>query len=479
MADIEWLVEQIEDSPEGPQVGAFFDFDGTLIAGYSALAFFKYRLKRGEISAHEVVRTIAESLNVERRGKDVDELMRVGISGQAGRTIAEVDQWARGIFAREVAEMIYPASRSLIEAHLRKRHTVVIASSATRPQIQATADDLGIDYIICTEMDADDSEVYTGELGSAIRWGQGKADGVAEFAERTDVDLASSFAYSNGIEDVPFLSLVGRPIALNPDDELAKTAREKDWPIANLKRPPETNAVDLVRSAAAGGVFLSTFGAAGLLGALNRSRSMAANITSAVGADLALAAAGVRVRVVGEENAFAARPAVFTFNHQSQLDPFILSAVLRKDFSGVAKKSLQKNPVFGPVGYLTEAVYIDRADSSKARSGLEAAVEALQEGKSIAIAPEGTRSPTPRLLPFKKGPFHLCMQAGVPMVPIVFRNCGEIMAPHSMVIHSGTVDVAVLPPVPTDDWTKENLSEQVAKVRQMYLDTMADWPGGA
>jgi 1-acyl-sn-glycerol-3-phosphate acyltransferase len=68
------------------------------------------------------------------------------------------------------------------------------------------------------------------------------------------------------------------------------------------------------------------------------------------------------------------------------------------------------------------------------------------------------------------------MQAGVPVVPIVMRNCGEIMAPHSMVIHPGTVDVAVLPPVPTDDWTTDSLDEHIAQVRQMYLDTLADWP---
>ena len=121
-------------------------------------------------------------------------------------------------------------------------------------------------------------------------------------------------------------------------------------------------------------------------------------------------------------------------------------------------------------------VYIDRADKTKAISGLDEAVAALHSGTSIAIAPEGTRSPTPRLLPFKKGAFHLCLQAGVPLVPVVVRNCGQIMAPHSKVVHSGTVDVAVLPPVPTDDWTRENLNEQVAKVRQLYLDTMADWP---
>jgi putative phosphoserine phosphatase/1-acylglycerol-3-phosphate O-acyltransferase len=68
------------------------------------------------------------------------------------------------------------------------------------------------------------------------------------------------------------------------------------------------------------------------------------------------------------------------------------------------------------------------------------------------------------------------MQADVPVVPIVMRNCGEIMAAHSMIIHPGTVDVAVLPPVATTDWSKDNLDENIAAVRQMYLDTLGDWP---
>jgi putative phosphoserine phosphatase/1-acylglycerol-3-phosphate O-acyltransferase len=184
----------------------------------------------------------------------------------------------------------------------------------------------------------------------------------------------------------------------------------------------------------------------------------------------------VRLNIIGEENVWAVRPAVFLFNHQSQLDVFVLAALLRKDFTGVAKKSLEKDPFFGPIGYLADVAYIDRSNSAAARKGLEPAVEALNNGRSIAIAPEGTRSPTARLLPFKKGPFHIAMQAGVPVVPIVMRNCGEIMAPHSMVIHSGTVDVAVLPPVPTEDWTKDDLDERIDEVRQMYLDTLADWP---
>ena len=476
MADIEWLIEQIENSPGGPEIGAFFDFDGTLIDGYSAAAFFKYRLRRGEISVSEVVKTVREGINVERRGHDVSEMMRVGIQGQAGREADEMDAWARNVFSKKIAGMIYPDSRLLIEAHLRKGHTVVVASSATRPQIQATADDLGIDHIVCTEMDVAEDGRLTGDLATDIRWGQGKADGVIEFAEEYGIDLEDSFAYSNGEEDLPFLELVGHPTALNATEELRDIAKERGWPVARLKTPPSTSVLDLGRSAAAMGVFAGSVAAATGLAILNRSRSLGANIAASAGSDLALAAAGVRLNVVGEENIWAARPAVFLFNHQSQLDVFVLAALLRKDFTGVAKKSLEKDPFFGPIGYLADVAYIDRSNNAAAREGLEPAVEALRNGRSIAIAPEGTRSPTPRLLPFKKGPFHLAMQAGVPVVPIVMRNCGEIMAAHSMVIHAGTVDVAVLPPVPTDDWSRANLEEKIAEVRQMYLDTLGDWP---
>jgi putative phosphoserine phosphatase/1-acylglycerol-3-phosphate O-acyltransferase len=478
MADIEWLIEEIERSPEGPEIGAFFDFDGTLIDGYSAAAFFKYRLRRGEISAKEIARSIRESINIERRGHDVDELMKVGVMAQAGRAVEEVDNWARTVFSKKIAETIFPDSYLLIDAHQRKRHTVVIASSATRPQIQATAEDLGVDLIVCTEMAADEDGRYTGELGSPIRWGEGKAEGVRRFAAEHGIDLAQSFGYSNGNEDQPFLETVGRPCALNPDEALAVAARERKWPVARLMRPPSTGPLEVARSAAAVGVLSAAVGTSVLLALVNRNRAMGANLVAGVGADLALATAGVTLRVHGEENLWAARPAVFLFNHQSQLDAFVVGALLRKDFSAVAKKSLERDPIFGPVGYLTDVAYIDRSDPGKARSGLEPAVEMLRSGKSIAIAPEGTRSPTPRLLPFKKGPFHMAIQAGVPVVPIVLRNCGEIMAPHSYVIHPGVVDVAVLEPISTADWTKEHLNEQIADVRQRYLDTLADWPEG-
>jgi len=92
------------------------------------------------------------------------------------------------------------------------------------------------------------------------------------------------------------------------------------------------------------------------------------------------------------------------------------------------------------------------------------------------ISPEGTRSVTPTVGPFKKGGFHLAMQAGVPIVPIVIRNAGEIMWRDAKIAQSGTIDVIVHPPIPTDGWTREDLDAAVANVQQLYVDTLEDWP---
>ena len=97
-------------------------------------------------------------------------------------------------------------------------------------------------------------------------------------------------------------------------------------------------------------------------------------------------------------------------------------------------------------------------------------------GFPILIAPEGTRLDTTEVGPFKKGPFRIAMSAGIPIVPIVIRNAEVIAARDSSTFNPGTVDVVVYPPIPIDDWTHENLSDRIAEVRQLYLDTLKDWP---
>lgn len=236
------------------------------------------------------------------------------------------------------------------------------------------------------------------------------------------------------------------------------------------------NPVRVARSAAALGSLGVGFATGATAAVLNGNRRTGANLMSVIGTELALAAAGVSLNVHGEQNLWSRRPAIFVFNHQSQLDMPIMGALLRKDFTGVAKQSLQANPVFGPIGYLADVAFIDRGDPAAARQALAPVVEALRSGTSLAVAPEGTRSGTGELGEFKKGPFHMAIQGQVPMVPVVIRNAYEIMVPHSYLLNPGTVDVAVLPPIDTSTWTTETVEAHRDEVRSMFAETLANWP---
>ena len=215
MPDIDGLVAEVEASPEGPQIGAFFDFDGTLIDGYSAVAYFRDRLLARDVGTTELLRSLVESVNVEVRGQDVHRLVEIGVGALGGRSVVDVDKMGDRLFRKHIAQMIYPEARALIAAHKARGHTVVIASSALSFQVEAAARDLGIDDILCTRMESRDG-VLTGFVDGPILWGDAKAQAVRDFAAERGIDLSRSFAYGNGAEDLTYLATVGNPRPLNP-----------------------------------------------------------------------------------------------------------------------------------------------------------------------------------------------------------------------------------------------------------------------
>src|SRR3546814_1830177 len=128
----------------------------------------------------------------------------------------------------------------------------------------------------------------------------------------------------------------------------------------------------------------------------------------------------------------------------------ILAKLIRRDMGAVGKKEIRDIPILGKLMEGGGTVFVDRADGQSAIRAMEPLVDAIRkEGKSICIAPEGTRSLTPKLGPFKKGAFHLAMQAEVPIVPIVIHNATDVAPKNEFVIRPATVRVTVLPPVDT------------------------------
>jgi putative phosphoserine phosphatase/1-acylglycerol-3-phosphate O-acyltransferase len=143
---------------------------------------------------------------------------------------------------------------------------------------------------------------------------------------------------------------------------------------------------------------------------------------------------------------------------------------LRRDLAGVGKKEIGDVPVLGKLMQLGGTVLIDRENSKSAREAMEPLVDVLQkEGRSVCIAPEGTRSTSTNLGRFKKGAFYLAMQAGVPIVPIVIHNAIDVAPRGQYVFRPATVKVSVLPPVDTRGWTAATMNEHVESVRDMFL----------
>jgi putative phosphoserine phosphatase/1-acylglycerol-3-phosphate O-acyltransferase len=299
---------------------------------------------------------------------------------------------------------------------------------------------------------------------------------VQRFAAEHDIDLKDSYFYADGDEDVALMYLVGNPRPTNPEGKMAAVAKRRGWPILRFNsRGPVGLRRQLRTLAGFGSMFPVAAGAVGV-GVLTRNRRRGVNFFTSNFSQLSLAIAGVHLNVIGEENLTAQRPAVFIFNHRNQVDPVITGALVRDNWVGVGKKELQKDPVMGTLGRLLDGVFIDRDDQAAAVEMLHEVEDRARRGLSIVIAPEGTRVDTTEVGPFKKGPFRIAMAAGVPIVPIVIRNAELVAARNSTVINPGTVDVAVFPPLSVQDWTLDTQPERIAEVRQLYLDTLANWP---
>ena len=470
-------LEQVYAGPEGPDVAAFFDFDGTLIHGFSAVDFYLDRIRSGKVGPLEAIRTTALALRGVETEEDFDKLIAIGLSGLDGHHTDDVTAVGERVFAKKLAARVYPEAWQLVQAHHRMGHTVVLASSATRFQLEAAARTLGIDHVLSTALEAGEDGVLTGRADGPTLWRAGKARAVRDFAGAHGIDLEASYAYSNGNEDIDFLSQVGYPAATTPEDRLREHATSEGWPVLDFRSRGLPSVATIVRSAAAMGGILTGIGTGAAFGLLNGSRRTAISSIMALSSEYSLALAGVKVDIVGEQHVWEQRPAVFVFNHQSQLDVFVICHLLRRDFTGVAKQELTKDPIFGPVFKFAGVAFVDRQGGGNPREALAPAVAKLREGISVVIAPEGTRSLTPTLGEFKTGAFHLAREAGVPVVPVVIRNAGELMWRDSLTVKPGTVQVAVLSPIDVSAWPADQVRNKTREVQAMFEDTLAHWPG--
>ncbi|KAK0207014.1 hypothetical protein DFS33DRAFT_1452866 [Desarmillaria ectypa] len=180
----------------------------------------------------------------------------------------------------------------------------------------------------------------------------------------------------------------------------------------------------------------------------------------------------IQVEIEGQEHLVAERPSVLMINHQSFLDILIVGRLIPRRTSIMAKSSIRWTPL-GPFMIMSGAIFVDRGNNARAVESLKAAGETMKSGSvSIWMYPEGTRhlSEENNLLPLKKGGFHLAIQSGIPIVPIVAENYWWLY--RKGFFGTGKIKVRALPPIQTKGLTTEDATALSVRVREQMLEAL-------
>jgi 1-acyl-sn-glycerol-3-phosphate acyltransferase len=194
------------------------------------------------------------------------------------------------------------------------------------------------------------------------------------------------------------------------------------------------------------------------------------------GVRLGLALSGIRYRVAGAEHLPLDRAAVYCANHQSNVDPPLLFTALHPRMHILYKAEIEHIPILARAFRMGGFIPVDRRNKEAAMRAIEAGAASLRSGHSFLIFPEGTRSKTEDLLPFKKGGFIMAIKAGAPIVPVAIQGGRAAMRRGSRIIRPVTISVRVGEPIPTAGLDLKQRDVLIARVRERISDLIALGP---
>jgi putative phosphoserine phosphatase/1-acylglycerol-3-phosphate O-acyltransferase len=411
---------------------AFFDLDRTLLRGASG-PMFSMMLKRvgvlpdrsipGEGLVFRFFDVVGETIP----SMVATRQMARAAAGWDRALVQEAGQLAATLLVEEVPGF----AKAAIAKHHAEGRKVVMATTSPYDLVKPLADALGIDDVIATRYGERDGR-YDGSVDGFFVWGPGKLAAVRDWAGRHGVDVARSYAYSDSVYDLPLLSAVRFPTAVNPDPRLRIVATLRRWPSQFFDVPagvPKLAGIEPQRA----------------LQMLARPQLFP----------------WVRFDVGGIEHIPTDGPAILVGNHRSYFDPLAIGWALAQAGRPVrflGKKEVFDAPVVGQIVTALGGIRVERGSGSD--EPLQAAAEALAAGEAVAIMPQGT---IPRGRAFfepelkgRWGAAKLAALSGAPVIPIGLWGTEKVWprnakAPNVLAIgHPPTVRVRVGPPVPLE-----------------------------
>ena len=374
---------------------AIFDLDRTLITSSSATVFRKHLGDAGLGGSGDLPLADVLTKFYEQFGENwlMMQPARLASRAGAGWSVDSVSDAMEGA-AEDLAELLLPYAAKVIEEHREAGRLLVMATTSPLPFVKPFADRLGFDAAVATKWERD-GDVFTGRMDGDFVWGRTKADAVADWAAENSVDLRQSYAYSDSYFDAPLLAMVGHPVAVNPDLQLRATAAIRGWPVRHFDRADGIAKI--------GGREIQEWGRP-----LMRPEILAPN---------------AQIEFEGIENIPESGGAIVVFNHRSYFDPTVMGLVISKagrNVRGLGKKEVFDAPIIGRLMKAAGGIRVDRGTGSD--EPLDAAIEAVDGGDILMMAPQGTIPRGPAFFePVLKGRWgaaRIAAATGAPVIPV-------------------------------------------------------------
>jgi HAD superfamily hydrolase (TIGR01490 family) len=264
-------VEQPPPVPD-PTAAAFFDVDNTLMQGASIYHFARGLAARKMFRPRDLARMMWGQLSYRVRGAEnpdqIQAAREAALAFVAGHKVEDIVRLGEEIYEESMASRIWEGARELTTRHLNAGQRVWLVTATPVELASIIARRLGLTGALGTVAEARDG-VYTGHLVGGLLHGEAKAEAVRALAQREGLDLSRCAAYSDSLNDLPMLTLVGQPSAVNPDPGLRAEARKQGWPVYDFRSGRRVTMIALPVAAGAGAVA----GGVAAGAALNRRRA--------------------------------------------------------------------------------------------------------------------------------------------------------------------------------------------------------------
>jgi HAD superfamily hydrolase (TIGR01490 family) len=254
-------VEAAMAVPPDPTAAAFFDVDNTVVRGASIFHLARGLYRRKFFTGRDLGRMAWQQARFIAVGESMEHMRQIresALSFVAGHSVAELTAIGEEVYDEVIADKIWPGTHALARLHLDAGQRVWLVTATPVEVATVIAKRLGLSGALGTVAESVDG-VYTGRLVGEPLHGQAKADAVQALAEREGLDLSRCAAYSDSANDIPMLSLVGQPVAINPDAALRAHAKTQGWRIRDYRTGRKAAKVGVPAAAgvgaAIGGVF--------------------------------------------------------------------------------------------------------------------------------------------------------------------------------------------------------------------------------